>query len=95
MDIRTLPEREQELYNGLKEQFSVHFEPFEIKGKRIRLLRVSDLEELLERKDPFEDIESFPFWARVWESSIVLAHILAETPGSQNGRLLEIGSGFG
>ena len=93
MDIRTLPEHERAIYNNLSSRYSLHFEPFKINGKTIRVLQVSDLEELLDGKDPFEDVSQFPFWARIWESSVVLAHVLAAAPERQNhGRLLALGS---
>ena len=95
MDIRSLPEKERNLYNGLKKKFSLHFESLQVGKHRLRLLRLSDIEEILQGADPFDDIGSFPFWARLWESSIVLGHILAGAPEREGGRLLELGAGLG
>ena len=95
MDIRTLPDCERGLYNNLKERYSLHFESLNIKKTCLRILKISDIEELLDGADPFSDVGSFPFWARLWESSIVLAHILVDAPERQGGNLLELGAGLG
>lgn len=90
-----MPDRERAIYNRLKERYSLHFESLTVGAHTIRLLKASDLEELLEGKDPFADVSAFPFWSRLWESSIVLAHILADSPERHGGRLLELGAGLG
>ncbi|THB75703.1 MAG: methyltransferase domain-containing protein [Desulfobulbaceae bacterium] len=95
MDVRALPESERLIYNNLKKKHNVHFEPLNVGDHRIRILMVSDLEELLDGKDPFEDVSSFPFWSKLWEAAIVLSHVLASAPERAGGRLLELGSGMG
>ena len=95
MDIRTLPTAERELYNGLRKRYSLHFKSREVQGHRVRLLMPSNLDELLGGQDPLDKIESFPFWFRLWESTLVLAHILVSDPEHSSGRLLEIGAGLG
>ena len=95
MDIRTLPDRERSLYNNLKKQYSLHFESLRVGESTIRLLKPSDVEELLNGQDPFSDNCTFPFWAKLWESSIVLAHLLVGLPAGEGKRLLELGAGLG
>ena len=95
MDIRTLPETERDIYNGLKKHYSLHFEATKIKEQSIRLLTPSDLDELLEGQAPLDNVSTFPFWFRLWESDIVLAHILVSDPDPENRRLLELGAGLG
>jgi len=95
MDIRTLPDKEQGIYNSLRERYSLHFEVESVGPYRIRLLKPSDLEELLGGRDPFEDVTIFPFWARLWESAAALAQILVGSAGERPGRLLELGAGLG
>ena len=95
MDPRTLPESQRLIYNTLKKKYSVHFEPVAVAGHRVRVLSVSDLEALLDGRDPFEDVGSFPFWSRIWEASIVLCHVLAAAPERVGGTLLELGCGLG
>ena len=62
MDIRTLPAPERDIYNRLKERYSLHFESREVKGHQLRLLKPSNLDELLDGQDPLTKVDSFPFW---------------------------------
>ena len=95
MDIRTLPEQEREIYNRLKKNYSLHFKSLKVGKYHVRLLKPSDMEELLDRRDSSSDFQNFPFWAKLWEASIVLAHLLAAGPKGRGSRLLELGSGLG
>ena len=49
--------------------------------------------------DPFIDfnniIRGFPLWAKIWESSWILAEHVAKAPPSRFNKILEIGSGIG
>ena len=95
MDIRTLPDKERALYNTLKKKYSLHFKSLKIGDHTIHLLKPSEIEEFLNSKDPFTDAQTFPFWANLWEASVVLAHFLAAIPERQGKRLLELGAGLG
>ncbi len=95
MDIRTLPDKERGLYNRLKKKYSLYFKSLKIGDHTIHLLKPSEIEEFLNSKDPFTDAGAFPFWAKLWEASVVLAHLLAATPERRGKRLLEIGAGLG
>ncbi len=95
MDIRTLPEKERQIYNELNKRYSLHFRSLKIADHTIRILQPSEIEELLNGQDPLSDISTFPFWAKLWESSIVLSHILVAAPQEQGKRLLELGAGLG
>jgi predicted nicotinamide N-methyase len=95
MDIRTLPDRERVAYNNLNKLYSLHFESLKIADYNIRILKPSDMEELLNGQDQFSDMSTFPFWAKLWESSIVLAHLLVSVPPKGGKRLLELGAGLG
>ena len=95
MDIRTLPDHERMLYNTLKSKYSLHFKSLKVGGYNLRLLKPSKIEEILDSRDPHTDAASFPFWAKLWEASVVLAHLLASGPGSRGRRLLELGAGLG
>jgi len=95
MDIRTLPETERAIYHDLRARYSLHFETTKIKEHAIRLLTPSDLDELLGGNAPLDDVSTFPFWFRQWESGIVLAHTLVSHPDPQGRRLLELGAGLG
>lgn len=95
MDIRTLPDQERTIYNELKKAYSLHFDTTNIKEHSVRLLKPSDLDELLEGKGPLDDVGSFPFWFRIWEADVVLAHILVSEPNRQEKHLLDLGAGLG
>lgn len=95
MDIRTLPEQERKRYNRLRKRYSVHFESLVVHEHQIRLLKPSDLDELLDGQNPLDQVDTFPFWFRLWESSLVLAHVLAKDPEQRSGQLLDLGAGLG
>lgn len=95
MDVRTLPEAERELYQRLRRKYSLYFARETVGRYPTRVLMPADLEQLLGGRDPFSDVKSFPFWARLWESSIVLGTVLADLPVNPGTRLLELGAGLG
>ena len=95
MDPQTLPAREQELYQKIREQYKVAFEPLNMGEVRLNLLTVTDLEPLLEGKDPLKNPSDFPFWVKLWEAAIVLAQFLAGQDYGPETRLLELGAGLG
>lgn len=95
MDIRTLPENERDIYNRLRSSYSLHFESLKIDKDTIRLLKVSNIEELLGDKDPFANVGDFPFWVKLWEAAQALAEVLHRLPPGNGKRLLELGAGLG
>ncbi len=95
MDIRTLPEKERAIYNRIRTKYSLTFDSLKVKGRNIRLLKIDDIEEFLDGKDPFADVSEFPFWVKLWESAMVLSYVLASLPDAKGQRLLEIGAGLG
>ncbi len=95
MDIRTLPEAEQEIYNRIRGKYKLTFDKLKVKDHTIRLLKVADIEEFLDGKDPFADVSEFPFWVKLWESAMILSSALASLPNPEGQTLLEIGAGLG
>lgn len=95
MDIRTLPECEREIYNRLRSRYSLYFEPFKLGVDTLRLLKIANLEEVLDGKDPFANVSEFPFWVKLWEAARALAELLHGLPDGQGRRLLELGAGLG
>lgn len=95
MDIRTLPDTEREIYNRLRDSYSLHFETLNLGDDTVRLLKASNLEELLDGKDPFENVSEFPFWVKLWEAAQALAEVLYKLPPGNGKRLLELGAGLG
>jgi predicted nicotinamide N-methyase len=95
MDPKTLPAVEQALYNTVKERYKVAFEPLKIREHQLQLLKITDLEQILEGKDPLKDVSTFPFWIRLWEAAIVLSEFIAGLPRDKETTLLELGAGLG
>ncbi|MGE4559663.1 MAG: methyltransferase [Desulfobulbus sp.] len=95
MDPQTLPDKELQLYNAIKKRYKVAFEPLKIREHALHLLKLTDLEEVLEGKDPLKDVSSFPFWIRLWEAAIVLSEFIAGMPCKPGTTLLELGAGLG
>lgn len=96
MDPAQLPEKQYARLREIRKNYKVDFEPLCLRGKEIQLLQVTDLEPLLAGKDPFEDVEEFPFWVKLWEAAMVLADLMLTTPPAKEGQtLLELGAGLG
>jgi len=95
MDPQTLPDDQREIYNRIRQRYKVAFEPLRLQRGMLHLLRPTDLEALLGGRDPLQNVSEFPFWTRLWEAAMVLAHLLAGLPDAQGGTLLELGAGLG
>ncbi|MCX5865282.1 MAG: methyltransferase [Deltaproteobacteria bacterium] len=96
MDPTQLPEKQYARLREIRKNYKVDFEPLHLRGKEIQLLQVTDLEPLLGGKDPFADVESFPFWVKLWEAAMVLADLMLTNPPTREGQtLLELGAGLG
>lgn len=95
MDPQTLPAEELAIYNTIKKQYKVGFEPFTVKEHRLNLLKIKDLEQVLDGKDPLKNVSEFPFWIRLWEAAIVLAEFIGGNKPQDDSSLLELGAGLG
>jgi len=95
MDPQTLPAQAKSLYDAIKKQYRVTFEPLAIGDIRLHLLKITDLEQILDGKDPLKDVSDFPFWIRLWEAAIVLSEFVASQDLGQGTRVLELGAGLG
>ena len=96
MDPSTLPEKDYNRLREIRKKYKVDFEPLKLRDKEIQLLQVTDLEPLLAGKDPFKDVEEFPFWVKLWEAAMLLADFMVTTPPKKEGStLLELGAGLG
>jgi predicted nicotinamide N-methyase len=73
----------------------VAFEPLKVREHALQLLKITDLEQILDGKDPLKDVSSFPFWIRLWEAAIVLCEYIAGMPCKPGTTLLELGAGLG
>ena len=95
MDIRTLPEQERELYNKIKARYKLTFDRLKVRDKTLRLLKIADIEEILDGKDPFANVSEFPFWVKLWEAAMVLAYVMSSLPEPKGKTVLELGAGLG
>ncbi len=95
MDPQTLPAGAQELYQKIKKEYQIGFEPLQFGDTRLNLLTVSDLEALLDGKDALKNVSDFPFWVKLWEAAIVLAQFLGAQNFEKGTQLLELGAGLG
>ena len=95
MDIRTLPDRERQIYNRIKSKYSLSFDRLKIGEHTLRLLKVADLQEFIGDTDPFADVSQFPFWVKLWDSAILLSYVLTAIPERKGKTLLELGAGLG
>lgn len=95
MDPKTLPAFERTLYNNIKDRYKVAFEALKIRDHHLQLLKITDLEQILDGKDPLKDVSTFPFWIRLWEAAIVLSEFVAGLPCDKDTTLMELGAGLG
>lgn len=95
MDIRTLPEKERDIYNKIKARYKLTFDRLKVKDKTLRLLKIADIEEFLDGRDPFANVSEFPFWVKLWEASMILSYVMSSLPEPQGKTVLELGAGLG
>jgi predicted nicotinamide N-methyase len=95
MDIRTFPEPERELYNKIRSRYKLTFDRLKVGGNTLRLLKIADIEEILEGKDPFANVSEFPFWVKLWEAAMVLSYVMNRLPDPKGKSVLEVGAGLG
>ncbi len=65
-------------------------EVLKIRGRELCVLRPADLDAVLEEG---KGLSGFPFWAKVWESALVLADFVATLKPPK--KILEVGAGLG
>ena len=90
-----LPEKAAATLQQLRKKYRTEFDNLKLRDRELKILQVSDIEPLLNGKDPFEDVSNFPFWVRLWEAALILADAMLTMPVAPNSRLLELGAGLG
>lgn len=95
MDIRTLPEQERDIYNKIKARYKLTFDRLKVREKTLRLLKIADIEEFLDGKDPFANVSEFPFWVKLWEAAMILSYVMSSLPDPKGKTVLELGAGLG
>jgi predicted nicotinamide N-methyase len=82
---------------GIREKYQLQTVPIAIGGHRLKLYQVANWDvfaDHLEQKGTAY-IKEFPFWVKIWEASIVLAHHLIQIGLDKELTVLEIGAGMG
>jgi predicted nicotinamide N-methyase len=66
-------------------------------GRRVRLIKIADLETLLASIDPvtFAEDERLPYWAELWPSALALARYIVQHLHLAGRQVLELGCGLG
>lgn len=95
MNAKELPEKAAKLLREIRKRYQVAFEHLRVGNTELEILTIQNLEPLLAGKDPFKEVESFPFWVKLWEASMVLAGMMAASKPSPGQTLLELGAGLG
>jgi predicted nicotinamide N-methyase len=86
-----------ELPNALKKKYTTEVTEIAVRDKRLRFLEITNLDAVLEEiisPSAASDGER-PFWVKIWESSIILAHVLGGLPPVPERKMLEIGAAMG
>lgn len=78
-------------------KFSIETVPLKIGEKVLKIVQIKDYEEyILDRIDAEDpNVTDAPFWAKLWEASLMLAYFLGKQPVNPHHQLLEIGAGLG
>ncbi|BBD06976.1 class I SAM-dependent methyltransferase [Desulfovibrio ferrophilus] len=86
-----------ELLDYASQRFEVAFEPVSAGGHTLQVLQITNMIEYVERiaSHAGRDGIELPFWAKIWPSSVILAHMIGTLPKTDNATLLEIGAGVG
>lgn len=82
---------------GIKEKYELGTFPIAIGEKKLELYRVENWDVFVNNLDQKGDayIKVFPFWVKIWEASIVLAHHLVQAELGKDQAILELGAGMG
>jgi len=86
-----------DLMDRIGRKYDVEAVPLRIGDRTLKILQLKDfeayLEELIEGKGA--GIGDLPYWAKVWDASILLAYFLGRQPVAVGRQILEIGAGIG
>ncbi len=91
----SVPDSVKDIYGRLKAKYRLEFDHLSIKGRPFFFLKVADIEPLIAGKDIFKDAADFPFWVKIWEAAVVMAHFMARSTPIPGHKVLEIGAGLG
>jgi EEF1A lysine methyltransferase 3 len=80
-----------------KNKYKTHFTDITVRDKKLQFLEIENLEVIIEKiiSPSAASAAERPFWAKIWESSIFLAHFLGGLPINAGQKMLEIGAAMG
>jgi len=88
----------QELLHRAESRFGTEFEPVTIGARKLDILQIRDMPGYLEKLTAGcgqgQTVE-LPFWAKIWQASVLLGHFLHTIPETPHTTALEIGAGIG
>jgi len=81
----------------ISSKYSVEVVPLRIGDKTLQVLQLKNFEDYLEELIDTGNvgIMDLPYWAKVWDASLLLAYYLGRQPVVLGQRVLEIGAGMG
>lgn len=81
------------LLTKVNRRFETCFETIKVAGRELKFLQIANMKEYIEKITESNKIE-LPYWAKIWEGSIVLAYLISKKRPN-NSECLEIGAGIG
>lgn len=82
---------------SVRDKYELELLPIAIGGKRLKLygVKINDtfVDNLFQHGE--EKTNSFPFWVKIWEASIILADHLIQIGIQKDQKILEVGAGMG
>lgn len=87
----------EELLKKIRRKYNVDSVPLKVGGKELKVVQFADFESYLEELIDSQQIgpKDLPYWARLWESSLLLAYFIGKQPLVPWQQMLEIGAGLG
>lgn len=89
-----IPSEVEPVVKRLSKKYDLDFETVSFTGKPLYFLHIADIEPLVAGKDIFANASDFPFWVKIWEASVVMAHLLSGMDSLKGKRILELGAGL-
>lgn len=87
----------QRLFDELSQRYRLEWAALQVGGIRLQLLQMADLETFLLANIEADrlSLANFPYWAMIWDASLVLADFLVKQQPQADRTILELGAGLG
>ena len=87
----------EQLMARIENKYAVEIAPLKIAGKTMRILQLTDFEQTIEDfvENSLSEAVELPYWAKIWDATLLLAYFLGKQPVIRGQRVLEIGAGLG